>query len=131
MGCERRAVLAAWAVTVIMMLPAHAQSLFDFDVWMEKIEKRSLSLQRALEAGDVGAAGAHGAEMRDLYAKMEQYFIAKGIDHGAVVLAREGIAQLDQVTRSARRGDLDSALAAARTVARACRDCHLKYKPLR
>lgn len=107
-----------------------AQSILEFDRWMQKIEKRSLSVQRNLKRSDADAAIADAREIQALYQLMTEYFVKRGQSQDAVALSRQGVELADQVARSAAASDLDSALGAAITLAKACRDCHRAYKPL-
>lgn len=116
--------------TVFIAADVDAQSLLEFDRWMQKIEKRSLSMQRSLKRKDAPAALADAAEIGDLYRRMEAYFVRRGDAAPAVKLSREGMDLVAEVSRSASDTDFDGALRSAITLARACRDCHADYKPL-
>jgi hypothetical protein len=119
-------VLAVFAAGQI----AFGQSVLDFDDWMQRIDRRSQSVQRNLSAGDVTAASADAREIGELYGSMEAYFSRKGNADNAVKLSREGRELAAVVVRSAAAKDLAAASKAAVSIARACRSCHLNYKPL-
>jgi hypothetical protein len=122
-------ILAALAVSAAGEV-AIAQSVLDFDEWMQRIDRRSQSVQRNLAAGDAGAAIADAREIGELYGSMEAYFSRRGNAGNAVKLSREGKALAATVTRSAAAKDFVTASKAAVSIARACRSCHSEYKPL-
>ena len=108
----------------------HAQSLLDFDRWMQKIEKINLSMHRNLKRNDGAAAATDAREIQALYKLMEDFFARRGNAHDAVKRSQEGGKLAETVVRSAAASDFDTARGAAITLARACRDCHQDYKPL-
>jgi hypothetical protein len=122
-------VLAAFGVFSAGKV-AFAQSVLDFDEWMQRIDRRSQSVQRNLAAGDANAAVADAREIGELYSSMEAYFSRRGNADNAVRLSREGRDLAATVVNSAARKDFAAASKAAVSIARACRTCHLDYKPL-
>ena len=138
---ERRRALRGWlgrcAVVAFAAFAVFAagevalgQSVLDFDEWMQRIDRRSQSVQRNLAAGDVNAASADAREIGELYGSMEAYFTRRGNADNAVKLSREGKELAATVVRSAAARDFATASKAAVSIARACRTCHLDYKPL-
>jgi len=121
--------LAAFAVFAAGEV-ALGQSVLDFDEWMQRIDRRSQSVQRNLAAGDVNAASADAREIGELYGSMEAYFSRRGNADNAVKLSREGRELAATVVRSVAARDFATASKAAVSIARACRTCHLDYKPL-
>jgi hypothetical protein len=109
---------------------ALGQSVLDFDEWMQRIDRRSQSVQRNLAAGEVNAASADAREIGELYGSMEAYFSRRGNADNAVKLSREGRELAATVVRSVAARDFATASKAAVSIARACRTCHLDYKPL-
>lgn len=109
---------------------ARAQSILEFDKWMQAIERRSQSVQRNLTARDAEAAAADAREIGELYGRLEQFFLKKADAANAVRLSREGRELSASVVRAVAAGDFKAASSAAISVARACRDCHFEYKPL-
>ena len=107
-----------------------AQSVLDFDEWMQKIDRRSQSVQRNLTRKDVNAATADAREIGELYGSMETYFTRRGDAANAVKLSREGRDLAAAVVESVAANDFAAASQAAVGIARACRTCHLEYKPL-
>jgi len=61
---------------------------------------------------------------------MQEYFNRRGDAAEAAKLAGDGAALADDVIRSVQGDDLDTASSTAISIARGCRDCHIKYKPL-
>ena len=125
------AASAGLLLCLLIVRVAGAQSILEFDRWMKVIEKRNLSVQRNLKAKNAAGAVADATEMRELYVRMEQYFVEHGVAEDAAVRTRDGITQISAVIVSATSGDFDQALTTAIDVSAACRDCHLEYKPLR
>jgi hypothetical protein len=109
---------------------AFGQSVLDFDDWMEKIDRRSQSVQRNLANKNAAAASTDAREIGDLYGSMETYFTRRGNADNAVKLSREGRELAATVVRSAAAKDFATASQAAITLAKACRTCHVEYKPL-
>src|SRR5882757_5151102 len=109
---------------------AFGQSVLDFDEWMQRIDRRSQSVQRNLAAGDGNAASADAREIGELYGSMEAYFSRRGNADNAVKLSREGRELAATVVRSVAAKDFATASKAAVSIARGCRTCHLDYKPL-
>lgn len=122
-------VLAALAVFAAGKM-AVAQSVLDFDEWMQRIDRRSQSVQRNLAAGDGNAAVADAREIGELYGSMEAYFSRRGNADNAVKLSREGRDLAATVVSSVAAKDFAAASKAAVSIARACRSCHSEYKPL-
>ena len=134
-----RRLLRSGLVTLALLVPAtallmpghvHAASLLEFDVWMQKIEKRTLSMFRNLKRSEGAAAAADAREVQALYKLMEDYFVARGDAHDAVKMSKDGVKLAETVALSATASRFDAAKTAATTLARACRDCHTDYKPL-
>jgi hypothetical protein len=109
---------------------AFGQSVLDFDDWMEKIDRRSQSVQRNLANKSADAASADAREIGDLYGSMETYFTRRGNADNAVKLSKEGKDLAATVIRAAAAKDFAAASQAAVTIAKACRTCHAEYKPL-
>jgi hypothetical protein len=128
-GVWTAVVLAALAVFAAGAV-ASAQSVLDFDEWMQRIDRRSQSVQRNLAARNASAAVADAREIGELYGSMEAYFTRKGNADNAVKLSREGRDLAATVVNSAIAKDFATASKAAVSIARGCRSCHLDYKPL-
>jgi hypothetical protein len=119
------------SVAFALLQPAvWAQSVLDFDAWMQKIDRRSQSVQRNLTRRDVNAATADAREIGELYGSMETYFTRRGNSANAVKLSEEGRGLAAAVVESVTRNDFAAASRAALSIAHTCRTCHLEYKPL-
>jgi hypothetical protein len=121
--------LAALAVFAAAQV-AFGESVLDFDEWMQRIDRRSQSVQRNLTAGEANAASADAREIGELYGSMEAYFSRRGNADNAVKLSREGRELAATVVRSVAAKDFATASKVAVSIARGCRTCHLDYKPL-
>jgi hypothetical protein len=122
-----------WALAVaglVLAMPASAQSIIDFDDWMQRIEDASLSLQKRIDARD-HARGAHDArEIEDLYARMEKFFRVREAHADAIRLSKEGKDLAVAIRVALAAGKLDAARARTKDLRRDCRTCHLQFKPL-
>jgi hypothetical protein len=115
---------------VVLQQTAVAQSIFDFDEWMQRIDRRSQSIQRNLARKDAHGASVDAEELGDLYGSMETFFARRGDAPTAVKLSKDGRQFAAAVVKSATAGDFAAASQAALEIAHACRTCHLQYKPL-
>jgi hypothetical protein len=125
--------IAAFLFAIVAALTtevACAQSVLEFDKWMQRIDRRSQSVQRNLALKDASAAVADAREIGELYKLMEGYFLRKGSADSAVTLSREGEELAATVVRSLQGNDFKAASQAAVSIAKACRTCHFDYKPL-
>jgi hypothetical protein len=116
--------LAATAATV-----ARAASVLDFDVWMRAIDKRSVEVQRNIDARKTDAAVADAQELARLYGLMETYFVDDGHFADAVEMSRSGKALAAAIPGALATQDYDKASKAAVDLAHACNDCHDVHKP--
>jgi len=117
------AALAAVAVT------AARASVFDFDVWMRAIDKRSVDVQKNIAAGKTADATADAQELARLYGLMTDYFVADGHSPDAVEMSRAGKAQADAIPPALAAHDVEAAASSALALARSCNDCHDAHKP--
>ena len=127
-----RATLAAVAVITLaatVVTAARAASVLDFDVWMRAIDKRSVDVQRNIEARKTEAAAADAQELARLYALMETYFVDDGHAPDAVTLSQSGKALAAGIPASLAAQDYDGAAKAALEISHACNDCHDNHKP--
>jgi hypothetical protein len=97
---------------------------------MQAIERRSQSVQRNLAAKDSVAALADAQELSQLYKLMEDYLSRRLESAEAAKLAHDGGDLADSLVQSLRKNDFDSASRSANSMTRACRECHINYKPL-
>ena len=124
----RKLVLAACLAAAAV--PATPQSVLQFDKWMQSVDRRSQNMQRSLARRDSTAALLDAREVGELYRLMQEYFAQRGDAAEAVKLASDGATLADDVIKSLQNNDLDTASTSAIAIARGCRDCHTKYKPL-
>ena len=129
MSISRRIFEVAVAFALLQPIVC-AQSVLDFDEWMQKIDRRSQSVQRNLTRKDVNGATADAREIGELYGSMEAYFTRRGDAANAVKLSKEGRDLAATVVKSVAANDFAGASQAAVSIAHACRTCHLEYKPL-
>ena len=123
-----RALVAA----AVLVTSAHvnAASILDFDRWMQRIEKRALSVQKNLQRGDAVAGTADAREIEDLYRLIEEYFVQMEDAPRAVELSKTGRAAAADLAARAAAKDFDGAGSVIRSMMRDCRTCHREYKPL-
>ena len=126
----RVAIAIALAALAATEQVAWAQSVLEFDEWMQKIDRKSQSVQRYLTNKDANGATADARQIGELYGSMEAYFSRKGNAADAVKLSKEGRELAATVVKSVAGKDFAAASQAALSIARACRTCHLAYKPL-
>lgn len=122
--------LSVPATLALMHQLACAQSILDFDDWMQGIDRRSQSVQRNLARKNASGASADAREIGELYGSMETYFTRRGNAANAVKLSKEGKDFAATVVRSVAANDFAAATQAALDIAHACRSCHREYKPL-
>lgn len=127
LSCDRLLVVVCLVVTAG---PAVSQSVLQFDKWMQRIDRRSQSVQRHLAQRDSVEAISDAREVGELYRLMEGYFAERGDAADAVKLAKDGATLADAVITSVQVEDFDTASRSALSIAQACRDCHIQYKPL-
>ena len=124
-----RATLAAVTLSAIALTAARAASVLDFDVWMRAIDKRSVDVQKTIEARKPEAAAADAQELARLYGLMETYFVDDGKAPDAVALSRSGKALAAGIPAALAAQDFDGAAKAALELSHACNDCHDNHKP--
>jgi len=130
-GCRRawlRTILALAAAVVASA--ASAASIFDFDRWMQQVEKRALSLQKGLDRGDVDIVVADAREIERLYRNMEEYFVLSGDAGSAVELSKKGRRDAIDIAARTATKDTDGARSLIKGMMEDCRTCHREYKPL-
>jgi len=123
------AAVAALALAATAAAVARAASVLDFDVWMRAIDKRSVDVQRNIDARRTDAAVADAQELARLYGLMETYFVDDGHFADAVEMSRSGKALAAAIPGALAAQDYDKASSAAVDLAHACNDCHDVHKP--
>ena len=127
-----RATLAAVSLvtlSAIAITAARAASVLDFDVWMRAIDKRSVDVQKNIEARKSDAAIADAREIERLYGLMETYFVDDGHAPDAVTLSQSGKTLAAGIPTAIAAQDFDGAAKAALEISHACNDCHDVHKP--
>jgi hypothetical protein len=107
-----------------------AQSILDFDDWMQQIDDGSQDLQRNIAARDSKAAAAAARQLEELYGLMEEFFGKRRESAAAVGYSREGRNHARAALRAIAAGQFGAARRGALAIAHGCRDCHYSYKPL-
>jgi len=123
------AAVAALALVATAATVARAASVLDFDVWMRAIDKRSVEVQRNIDARKTDAAVADAQELARLYGLMETYFVDDGHFADAVEMSRSGRTLASAIPTALAAQDYDKASKAAVDLAHACNDCHDVHKP--
>ena len=121
--------VALVALCAVAVTAARAASVLDFDVWMRAIDKRSVDVQKNIEARRTDAAVADAQELARLYGLMETYFIDDGHAGDAVTLSQSGKALASGIPAALAAQDFDGAASSALAIAHACNDCHDNHKP--
>jgi hypothetical protein len=121
--------VAALAVVAAAATVARAASVLDFEVWMRAIDKRSVDVQRNIDARRTDAAVADAQELARLYGLMETYFVDDGQKADAIEMSRSGKALAAAIPSALAAQDYDRASKAAVDLAHACNDCHDVHKP--
>jgi hypothetical protein len=129
-GAWARLACLALIIGGLRAAAAMAQSVLDFDDWMQRIDEGSQSLQRHIAARDPVAARESAREIEELYGLMETFFEKRGDSADAVRWSRDGrvSARRALIELAARR--FVQARRHALAIAHGCRDCHVNYKPL-
>jgi hypothetical protein len=122
-------LVALVALTATALTAARAASVLDFDVWMRAIDKRSVDVQKNIEARKTEAAAADAQELARLYGLMEAHFVDDGHAPDAVTLSQSGKALAAGIPASLAAQDYDGAARAALEISHACNDCHDNHKP--
>lgn len=120
----------AWIVLMGVSMQAQGTSILEFDQWMQRIEKRALSVQKQLVKQDAAASTEDAQELVALYEQMQHYFEARVNADRAVEMSRDGRDAAAAIVTHVAGKNFDAAVTAARQLTRECRTCHRAYKPL-
>ena len=115
---------------MLVVSSAGAASIFEFDRWMQLVEKRALSLQKSLDRSDANTAIADAREIERLYRNMEEYFVLSGDAASAVELSKKGWRDAVDIAARTATNDTDGARSLIKGMMEDCRTCHREYKPL-
>lgn len=127
----RRVWVGVMLCLSVMSSGAHAQSILEFDVWMQHIDRRSQSILRNITARNAPASVEDARELERLYRLMERFYENLGDSEDAVIASYEGKERAARAQQAIGRGDYAAAWDDALWIARDCQNCHLKYKPIR
>ncbi|MGZ5819073.1 MAG: hypothetical protein ACXWJD_10035 [Burkholderiaceae bacterium] len=108
-----------------------AASMLDFDIWMRKIDKRVVDVQKKMDLHDDVAATKNAKEMEELYKNMEDYFVVAGNADEGVKISRDGKEQAGLIVASIEAKDYEAGSNAAVAIAKACTNCHELYRPFK
>ena len=126
-----------WVVATLTLLmisvmkTTSAASMLDFDVWMRKVDKKIVEVQKRISQKDDMAAIQSAEEIEDLYLKMENYFIQIKHPDEAIQMSRDGKDAAAIISASVRNQDYDKGALAAVSIAKACSACHDNYRPFK
>lgn len=127
----RRAVLVLSLGASLLAQASSTSSILEFDIWMQKIDRHSQTILTHLKRQNVPAAVADAKELERLYRLMERFYEARGEHDDPLLLSYDGRARAAAVVTQVEQGDFDSAFESAVGIARDCRACHDRFKPLR
>ena len=116
---------------VLVAASAGADSILEFDIWMQKIDRHSQTILHALKRQDVSAAVADARELERLYGQMERFYEARGEHDDPLLLSWDGRQRAASAAVQAQQGDFAGAFESAVGIARDCRACHDRFKPIK
>ncbi|NML24696.1 hypothetical protein [Zoogloea dura] len=116
---------------VLVAGSAGADSILEFDIWMQKIDRHSQTILHALKRQDVSAAVADARELERLYGQMERFYEARGEHDDPLLLSWDGRQRAASAAVQAQQGDFAGAFESAVGIARDCRACHDRFKPIK
>ena len=123
-------LLGAPALPCFTPTVAQAESVLEFDDWMQRVEEGSQELQRRIAKRDRDGALDFARELEELYGRMEKFFEGRGTGEPSVRMSREARELAAGAIRHLGQNDFSAARANALRIARGCRACHIEYKPL-
>ena len=109
---------------------AAPQSIFDFDDWMQRIDKGNPDLQRQIAARDAATATRSARELDELYGLLATFFAKRAEAAEAVRWSREGREWAARAQADLAAQQFSAARRQALAIAHGCRKCHVRYKPL-
>ena len=110
---------------------AVAQSVLEFDLWMQRIDRHSQSVLRNITRHDADAAQADARALAHLYQQMEHFYERRDDAADAVLASYVGKDHAEAVELALAHGEFEQAFQQASDLARDCNNCHLQFKPLR
>jgi cytochrome c553 len=127
----RSAFMMLLVLLMTAMQSSLAASMLDFDIWMRKIDKKIVDVQKRISQKEDEAAIQSAEEIEDLYLKMENYFIQIKHPEEAVQMSRDGKDAAAIISASVRNQNYDKGAQAAVSIAKACSACHDSYRPFK
>lgn len=128
---SRLLAVAVVSAGVLYVGTAAADSILEFDVWMQKIDRHSQSVLLALKRQDAASAIADARELEHLYGLMERFYEARGEHDDPLLLSWDGRQRAARAASLVESGDFAAAYESALGIARDCRACHDRFKPIR
>ena len=126
----RRQIIFAGIFAALASGGVFADSILEFDIWMQQIDARSQSVLRNLARRDADASAADAREIGRLYKLMEDFYERRGDSYDAALASYVGRGWADDVVQSVGNKDFEKAANAAAEIARDCRNCHIRFKPI-
>lgn len=126
----KRIIISLGAIAALSASAALAESIFDFDLRMQRIDKTSQSAMKNLSNKDLEAAIKDAQKLETMYGELEEYFAQREHGEEAVKLSKTGRSFAAEASRLAASNDSDGAFNAIKAVTRDCHACHLAYDPL-
>jgi len=127
----RQAMLIVGLGASLLAPAVSASSILEFDIWMQKIDRHSQTILTHLKRQDAAAAVADAKALEQLYARMEAFYEARGEHDDPLLLSYDGRERAAAAARQVEQGDFNGAFESAVGIARDCRACHDRFKPVR
>jgi len=127
---KRAVLLASIAAWLFVSSAVYAASILEFDRWMQRVEKKMLSVQKHIQRKNSEAAAIEAKEIEELYRLMQVFFESRADADKGIAMFKDGRDAAAQMAAHAAVGNFTDAQAAAKLIARDCKPCHREYKPL-
>ena len=128
----RRPVSCALLLVAALCAPlAAAQTLLDFDLWMQQIDRHSQSVLRNIDRRDSAAGVLDARQLQDLYQRMENFYQGRGDADDAVLASYVGKDHARELVQALEDRHFERASREAIAIARDCNHCHTQFKPMR
>ena len=118
------------AAGIVLAQSVLAQSVDDFDAWMQTIDQKSQSLQSNIAAKNTEAATADARTLQETFRLVEGFWVKRGNAPDAVDLSQKAQQNAADVAKLAAAKDYDAASTQAIRIAETCTACHRLYRPL-
>jgi hypothetical protein len=104
-----------------------AQSDADYQGWMKNIAATNQSLQKNITAKDGSAVSADAKKLEDAFKQVEGFWEKRSAPD-AVNFAKQAQTAAAAVSKSAAGGNMDQAMADAKSMAANCGGCHMAHR---